>query len=270
MTISSTAFFKNLQQLPPPGTREFQQLIDWEMEKCIGGLTIAGVHFPGWLYFHTNHWHIRVDGKDQYGNIVRLTERPALRDNEWERAEALEACRQQGKAYMEIGLRQGGKSEMEASITAWSALMFENSQNLVVGGNKPDLELLTEKLDCGLKRMWEGIGIGKIDKDWRKSTVRLGFKDKDNEAHIWSYIMIRNADDGHNTEAPAGTTAKSAIFDEVGKYSFAQVFEAAKPAFLSEFGWRCVPILVGTGGSFAKGADAERYFYNPDANNFLA
>src|SRR5690606_5043107 len=49
----------------------------------------------------------------------------------------------------------------------------------------------------------------------------------------------------------------------------AQVFEAAKPAFLSEYGWRCTPILVGTGGSFERGADAERFFYNPDANNFL-
>lgn len=270
MSISYTEFFRNLSILPPSGTHEFQQLIAWELEKCVGGLNIGGVQIPGWLYFHINHWHIRADSKEQHGNIVRVTRKPDLRDNEWERAESLETCRLEGKAYMEIGLRQSGKSEMEASICGWNALMFENSQNLIVGGNKPDLELLTEKLDVGLKNMWEGIGIGKIDKDWRKSTLRLGFKDKDNEAHVWSYIMVRNADDGHNTEAPAGTTAKSAIFDEVGKYPFAQVFEAAKPAFLSEYGWRCVPILVGTGGSFARGADAERYFYNPDANNFLA
>lgn len=269
MKITSSELFRNIKHLPPAGSTEFSQLIDWEIEKCMGGVVIGGVKISGWLYFHTNHWHIRADSRDNYGNIIRVTQVPDLRDNEWERAEALEVCRQLGKGYMEIGLRQGGKSEMEASITGWSALLFENTQNLVVGGNKPDLELLTEKLDFGLKRMWAGIGIGKIDKDWRKTTMRLGYKDKDNEAQVWSYIMIRNADDGHNTEAPAGTTAKAAIFDEIGKYPFAQVFEAAKPAFLSEFGWRCIPILVGTGGSFEKGADAERFFYNPDANNFL-
>lgn len=269
MEILSSEFFANMKTLPLPGSTDYSQLISWELEKCLGGVRVNGIHIPGWLYFHINHWYIRADRLDSYGNVIRSTQHPDLRDNEWERAEALELCRLRKLGYMEIGLRQGGKSEMEASITGWSALLFENTQNLIVGGNKPDLELLTEKLDFGLKNIWSGLGIGKIDKDWRKTTVRLGYKGKDNEAVVFSYIMIRNADDGNNTEAPAGTTAKSAIFDEVGKYPFAQVFEAAKPAFLSEYGWRCIPILVGTGGSFEKGSDAERFFYNPDANNFL-
>jgi hypothetical protein len=269
MTISNTEFFKNLKHIPRAGTREFEQLVEWELQKCTGGVYIAGVHITGWLYFHLNHWHIRADSVDQYGNIVRVSQLPDLRDNEWERAEALEKCRVLMKGYMEIGLRQGGKSEFEASITGYNALLFRDTQNVIVGGNKPDLELLTDKLNHGLSNVWEGIAIGKIDRDWRKTTVRLGYKDRNNEPHVWSYIMIRNADDGLNTETSAGTTARGYVMDEVGKYAFAQVFEAAKPAFLSEFGWRCIPILVGTGGSFQKGADAERFFYNPDANNFL-
>jgi hypothetical protein len=40
------------------------------------------------------------------------------------------------------------------------------------------------------------------------------------EEDIWSYIVIRNAKDGNNTEVAAGTTAKSFIMDEVGKYPF--------------------------------------------------
>lgn len=262
--------FYNIKKLPPPGSREFDQLVEWEIEKCLGGVNINGVHISNWLYFHINHWWIRIDAEDNYGNVTRIPSLPFLRDNEWERAEALERCRKERKGYMEIGLRQGGKSELEASITGHSALMFENTQNVIVGGNSPDLQLLTDKLDFGLKKMWEGIGIGKIDKDWRKPQVRLGYKGTDNENDVWSYIMIRNAQEGNNTEAPAGTTAKSFIMDEVGKYPFSEVLEAAKPAFLSEFGWRCIPILVGTGGSFENGADAERIFYHPDANNFLA
>jgi hypothetical protein len=66
----------------------------------------------------------------------------------------------------------------------------------------------------------------------------------------------------------AGTTAKSFIMDEVGKYPFSAAFKAAEPAFKGANGWRAVPILVGT-GSFDKGQDAENFFYNPE-NNFLA
>lgn len=272
MQIKTSEFFMNMKKIPPPNSREFNDLVEWEIEKCLGGVSINGVHISNWLYFHINHWHIRVDARDRYGNDTRIKSLPYLRDNEWERAEALESCRKHPdgmKGYMEVGLRQGGKSEFEASMTGWSSLMFENTQNVIVGGNGPDLQLLTDKLDFGLKNMWEGIGIGKIDKDWRKPQVRLGVKDTANENDVWSYIMIRNAQEGNNTEAPAGTTAKSFIMDEVGKYLFSEVYEAAKPSFLSENGWRCIPILVGTGGSFDNGADAERIFYHPEANNFL-
>jgi hypothetical protein len=270
MRVKSTEFFRNIKKLPPRDHSDFQQLVDWEIEKCLGGVTINGVHIPPWLYFHLNHWWIRVDKHDNFGNIVKVPALPDLRDNEWIRGTTLEQCRVLKKGYMEIGLRQGGKSEFEASVTGYNALMFENTQNVIVGGNEADLTLLKDKIDFGLKSMWEGLAIPRIDKDWRKPMVKLGWKSRGNEDNIWSYLIIRNAEDGNNTEAAAGTTAKSFVMDEVGKYLFGQVFEAAKPAFLSEFGWRTIPILVGTGGSFDNGADAERFFENPDANNFLA
>jgi len=58
--------------------------------------------------------------------------------------------------------------------------------------------------------------------------------------------------------------------DEVGKYAFGSTFAAAAPAFKGKNGWRAVPILVGTGGAFDHGKDAESFFYNPDANNFAS
>lgn len=270
MEITTGEFFRNMKNLPPPGTQEFKDLIQWEVDKCMGGVTVNGVFISGWLYFHLNHWWIRVDAKDKYDNIIRIPQLPSLRDNEWIRAEALERCRLEKKGYMEVGLRQGGKSEFEASFIGYHALMFENTQNVIVGGNDPDLALLKDKVDFGLKSMWEGLKIPRLDKDWRKPIVRLGYKEKDNEDATWSYLVIRNADGGDNTEAPAGTTAKSFVMDEIGKYLFGQVFAAAKEAFLSEFGWRTIPVLVGTGGSFDKGQDAERFFFNPEANNFLS
>ena len=36
MEIKSTEFFRNMKKLPPPGTEEFRQLIDWETQKILG------------------------------------------------------------------------------------------------------------------------------------------------------------------------------------------------------------------------------------------
>lgn len=270
MEIKSTEFFKNMKTLPPPGTEEFRQLIKWEEEKIKGGVTINGVYISGWLYWHTNHWWIRIDDMDEHGNDIRVTSLPELRDNEWIRAEVLEACKQDKEGYLEVGARQGAKSEMEASYFGMNATLFENTQNVIVCGNDYDLSLLKDKVDFGLKNLWSGIAIPRLDKTWRSNQIRLGYKKPNGEDAIWSYIVIRNAKDGNVTEVAAGTTAKSFIMDEIGKYSFASTFKAAEPAFKGKNGWRAVPILVGTGGSFDKGQDAENFFYNPRANNFHA
>ena len=58
--------------------------------------------------------------------------------------------------------------------------------------------------------------------------------------------------------------------DEIGKYLFAESFKAAEPALKGKNGWRAIPLLMGTGGAFDNGKDAERLFYNPESNNFLA
>ena len=270
MEIKSTEFFRNMKTLPPPGTEEFRQLIKWEEEKILGGVTINGVYISGWLYWHLNHWWIRIDDVDEYANDIRRELLPELRDNEWIRAEALEKAKETRTGYIEVGGRQGGKSEMEASYFGMNATMFKNTQNVIVCGNDNDLSLLKDKVDFGLKKLWKGIAIPRLDKTWRSNQVRLGYKRPDGEDEIWSYIVIRNAKDGHNTEVAAGTTAKSFIMDEVGKYPFSSAFKAAEPAFKGKNGWRAVPILVGTGGSFENGKDAENFFYNPEANNFLA
>lgn len=270
MEIKSTEFFRNMKSLPPPGTEEFTQLIKWEEEKILGGVNVNGVHISGWLYWHLNHWWIRIDDQDEFGNDIRIECLPELRDNEWIRAEALEKCRAEKKGYMEIGGRQGGKSEMEASYFAMNSTIFRNTQNVIVCGNDNDLSLLKDKVDFGLRKLWKGIAIPRLDKTWRSNQVKLGYKTPDGDDQIWSYIVIRNAKDGHNTEVAAGTTAKSFIMDEVGKYLFSSAFKAAEPAFKGKNGWRAVPILVGTGGAFDNGKDAENFFYNPEANNFLA
>jgi len=270
MEIKTTEFFKNIKSLPPVGTKEFDDLVKWEEQKIKGGVNINGIHISGWLYWHLNHWWIRIDDTDEWGNEIRKESLPLLRDNEWIRAEYLERCRLEKKGYMEIGGRQGGKSEMEASYFGMNSIMFKLTQNVIVCGNDNDLSLLKDKVDFGLKNVWEGLNIPRLDKTWRSNQIRLGYKKPSGDDEIWSYIVIRNAKDGHNTEVSAGTTAKTFIMDEVGKYPFSQAYEAGVPAMKGKNGFRAVPILVGTGGSFDNGKDAENFFLNPDANNFLS
>lgn len=159
---------------------------------------------------------------------------------------------------------------MEASYFGMNAIMFKLTQNVIVCGNDNDLSLLKDKVDFGLKNVWEGLNIPRLDKTWRSNQIRLGYKKPNGDDDIWSYIVIRNAKDGHNTEVSAGTTAKSFIMDEIGKYLFSQAYAAGVPAMKGKNGFRAVPILVGTGGAFENGKDAENFFYNPDANNFLS
>lgn len=55
-----------------------------------------------------------------------------------------------------------------------------------------------------------------------------------------------------------------------GKSKFLDVFSAARPSFASQYGWRCVPIIVGTGGDFENGQDAEKMFNDPDGYNMVS
>lgn len=99
-------------------------------------------------------------------------------------------------------------SEMEASYFGMNAIMFQNTQNVIVCGNDNDLSLLKDKVDFGLRKLWKGLAIPRLDKTWRSNQVRLGYKTPDGDDKIWSYIIIRNAKDGHNTEVAAGTNSK--------------------------------------------------------------
>lgn len=256
--------------LPVENTPEYSKLIDQEVERCIHGVYVDGVYFHGWMYWHLSHWWIRIDTEDEYGVEKRIESNPEFRDNEWIRMQHFIKCAEKPrKGYIEVGGRQGGKSEMEGSYLGYNAILFEHTQNVIIGGNDGDLTLLKDKVDFGLRKLWKGINIPRIDKTWKTSQVRLGYKTPEGENEVWSYIMIRNAKDGHNTEAAAGTTAKSLIMDEIGKYMFGATYQAVEPAFKGKYGWRGVPMMVGTGGSFTNGADAENFFFNPESNNFL-
>ena len=159
-------------------------------------------------------------------------------------------------------------SVLEASYTAWGASFDENSQNVIAGLNSPDIKLITDKLDKGLNHLPWYYKWDRIEDNW-KQQVSLGIKSKSGERYPFSYILIRNLDDGNNEEAIAGTKPRKLIIDEGAKGAFLKGLMAAIPGFTTPYGWGCSPIVTFTGGDAKKYNDAKQLMFDCGAFNFL-
>lgn len=257
-----------------------EELEFWKEEdrKVLEGVNIDGYQFSGWLYWHINHWCINLDEQLPNGEVISKASTPLLRDNEIIINEALLKAEDFDNPVMDtrtrkgliiLGLRQMGKTTFESSYSGRSGVIFKGSQNLILGTTLGDLNNITQNIDFGLLNCTPWFRTPRITRDWDSERVQLGFKDKQGDNRVWSQFVIRNTAGGKKTEAGAGTTIKSMVYDEIGKDDFLQAFVAVKPAMLSRFGYRAVPILVGTGGSFEKGTDAKNLFFTPSAHNMV-
>jgi len=244
----------------------------WEEEKrkVLEGVTVDGFQFSGWLYWHINHWCINMDKQLPNGEIVPEPGKPLLRDNELEINSGLLKCMEQKLHLLILGLRQMAKTTTESSYTGRSSVIFKGSQNLILGTNIGDLNNLTANIDFGLLNCSPYFRIPRITRDWDSERVQLGLKTKAGDNIIHSQFVIRNTAGGKKTEAGAGTTIKSGVYDEVGKDNWLESYTAIGPAMISRFGIRAIFMAVGTGGSFEKGEDAKKAFFNPDTYSFLS
>ena len=78
MEVTSSLFYKNIKSVPTPDSKEYVPFFLEEKNKIENGVTIDGVFFSGWLYWHLNHWKIYFDKEDEYKNIRRTFERPHI------------------------------------------------------------------------------------------------------------------------------------------------------------------------------------------------
>lgn len=267
---TSPELFVNMKAIPTQDSEEWHPFFQEELKKIKYGVTINGVYVHGWLYFYLNHWHIYKDVLDPVNQeIVRKFGPPDFRDNEWLIAEYIQKAEEQKKGLLIFGTRRFGKTMFESSWIGRGATIYEGSENVVSSTTDDDIKVLASAIDKGLSSMHPYFKFDRLLDDWRKE-VSLGIKEKSGKRQEWSKIWIRNLDGGNKTEAIAGTTPKTLVIDEIGKAEkILEAVEAAKPGFTSPFGWRCVPILTGTGGTFIPNSDAEKMFSAPEAYNFL-
>lgn len=267
---TSPELFLNIKSIPTEDSEEYVPFFENEIKKITYGITINGIYIHGWLYWHLNHWHIYLDELDPINNdIIRKFRNPDFRDNEWLIAEHIKMAEDAKKGLLIFGTRRFSKTVFESSWTARGATIYKGSENVLSSTNSDDIALLSTALEKGVNALHPFFQFERIADNWKKQ-VTFGYKDKKGKRNEWSNILIRNLDEGRKTEAIAGTTPKTLVIDEIGKANFLEAFAAAKPGFTSTFGWRCMPILTGTGGSFIPNSDAEALFREPESQNFLA
>lgn len=269
MEIKTSDWHINQKVLPGEDSAEYDDYYAYQEELCKNGCYVDGIYINGYLYFHLNFWNTDVDFPNPNGGkpIQKYTH-PILRDNEWIIFNAIEKAEKEGKGLCVMGARRISKSTFMSSYLSHGATFDEGSQNVIAASNAGDIKLLTDKIDKGLNHLPDYYQWQRIEDDWKKQ-VTLGFKDKSNKRFPFSYIMMRNLDNGNNEEAIAGTKPRKLIWDEIGKSGMKKAFQAALPGFSTPYGWTCSPILVGTGGDMDNFLDAKELFTSPEAYNFL-
>jgi hypothetical protein len=272
--INSNEFFINVKNPPPynPSKHFFEQSKDTlqfyleEERKMREGLTIGGVFIHPWLYFHLNFFKTPIPQPD--GQEKRMN--PPLRDNEWYFAENLQEAQDKKAGLALFGSRRYSKSTIEASYIAWTNMTREGGVTEVVGGDDGDLKNLGRLLNETFTYMHPAFQLPRTKNDWEK-VINFGVKDKAGVEYLYSQIIIKNADGGKDksSEKGAGLSPIGFIIDEFGKFPFLSFFQGAIPSFETEFGWKLVPLLAGTGGNEELSADAYRLLSNPTAYNIL-
>lgn len=265
MIITSKDLYLNQEILPDKTSEEYLSFWTTEKNKCIYGIKIDGTWISGFLYFYLNFWKIHIDLS---GTKQRAESLPHLRDNEWLIDSYIQKGVKEGKGVAMVGSRRLGKSEIESAWIGYNATFFKGTENVIASTTDDDIGILRKRIDFGLNNLPGAFKKTRMKDDWRKEII-LGAKDDRGTRFPYSHIFIRNLAAGNNTEALAGLTPSSLVIDEIGKRSFLSALSAAIPSFATPDGWRCAPLLFGTGGSFEDGRDAEILFDAPDAYNFI-
>jgi hypothetical protein len=237
-----------------------------EYNKIKEGININGYHVTPWLYFHSNFFKAKIPvGQDK--DEIRS---PFLRDNELFFDENYERARVEKKILAITGSRRFSKTTNIASRAHHAALIKQNGELLVAGGNKKDLGQVEKGIKLSAANIEEAFRVPFIKKDWTDK-AELGLKSTMHTEYLLSTIHIINLIKGGklNSELLAGYTPDLFILDEYLKFPFLESLEAAKPAFQSPYGWRCVPMLTGTGGNEDLSQDALKMLSNPEAYDVL-
>jgi len=244
-------------QVEPDPNEDYDKFIAYwkkERNRCTNGFRLGDgqVYISGWLYFHTVYWTIELDVK--YINPITGVETSnkapgiaTLRDIEWIVSQDLQRVEIEKGIYNLVSCRGIGKSFLAGSFIGQSYFFFDSSENLLTGGNTPDINKLGEKVALGVDNIHPVFQKQRIKNNW-KVEVRAGYEDKATGAVKGSNsrILTRNYKDGINSMATNGTRPKRQIIDEQGKIKYLKdCLLNSKPSWMNDFGFFSTVFLTG-------------------------
>lgn len=242
----------------------------WQEErvKMTSGLTIGGYFVHPWLYWHLNIFKNKIPQDDGSEPVIN----PYFRDNEWFFIENLKEAERLGdRGLLMYGTRRMAKSVLMASYLTWKAYTKAGASATITSGSVGDLNDLTSKVKEGMLYMPDAFKLEIQKQDWEGGDVILGLKEDASNILEHSRISIKNMVAGQMraTQKAAGGAPSAYLIEEIGKFDFLKGYIAAKPSFETTGKWKCIPILVGTGGEADLSGDAMQVLANPEAFNLL-
>lgn len=242
----------------------------WQEEriKITKGITIGGYFVHPWLYWHLNIFKNKIPQDDGTEPVIN----PYFRDNEWFFTENLIKAENAGdKGLLMYGTRRMAKSVLMASYITWKAHTKANASASVTSGSISDLNDLTGKIKEGMLYLPDAFKLEIQQQDWDNGDVILGLKRDASNIIEHSRISIKNMVAGQKraSQKTAGAAPSAFLIEEIGKFDFLKGYLAAIPSFETPTGFKCVPILAGTGGEADLSADAMQVLANPELFNLL-
>lgn len=276
--LESKEFLINMKSgdIPPwnPKKHFWEQSNDvlqfWQEEKAKinDGININGYFIHPWLYWHLNVFKTPIPQPDKSEPVIH----PYFRDNEWYFVENLKKAEDaKNKGLLLYGSRRFTKSVLLASYVQWKSHTKPNSVATVTGGSEKDLLDLTDKIKTSMDYTLPAFKLEVQSQAWDGGNTILGLKEDPSNTVKFSTINVINLDSGAKkaTQKTAGGAPSAFVNDEIGKYDFLKSYTAALPSFETPYGFKCVPILVGTAGEEGLSKDANKVLSDPDKYNLL-
>lgn len=259
-------FFINMKNIPDKTSVDRKAFVLEEKRKCIEGININSIYIPGGLYFHLNYYNLQGDNLKTGKKDIFL---PRLRDNEWVFFNDYDEAYKKRLIYTFFGLRQAGKSEMEASLCLRELSLFKETEAIALFSRTPDKDTFVKKITTAITHGEKFMIVPNIDKDWSKEEIRFGITRVDNTTDLRARLFIYNTQEGKKIQIGSGKTPSFMLMDEIAISPFRGVYDVLEPALLSDSGsLRCSPVFTFTGGEVEKSKDAENLVKNPTNKQF--
>lgn len=254
-----------------PYSLEYKEWWSIQTTRCKQGYTVGGVFMPPTLYFYVNFGTIELldeeSGRKKRG-------RPELRDVEWEVFTNHWKAKKEGKGFMMISGRRGGKSFCSANIAVWEFTFFPDNEIVIGSSDNKYTHDLMSKIGLSLEGLAGTEFYHNKIKNIAGEEIRSGYEYKKEGKKVKGGFNSRilGISFKNNFQAAVGKSASHFAFEEVGKFeNLLDSYAASEPCWKEGTRWFGTPFLAGTGGDMEKGTvDAQKMFYDPETYNLLS